>query len=115
PITQHAAVTFANWGESTVDSVMAARGAFDEFSGAKPEIWASGGIRSGLDAAKLLGLGANRVGYAQPALEAALAGRESLCQWMEIQEFELRVALLCTGSTSVSELRAGYGTKTRLN
>ncbi len=116
PVAQRAAETFANWGESTVDSVLAAREVFGESNtGKQPEIWASGGVRSGLDAAKLLGLGADRVGYAQPALEAALAGSEALCQWMEIQEFELKVALFSTGSCSVSELRAGYGTKTRLN
>jgi isopentenyl-diphosphate delta-isomerase len=96
-----AAETFADWGVPTAESVAAAAGIL----GAKTEIWASGGVRSGLDAAKLIALGAHRVGYAKPALEAALAGDESLDRWMERQELELRVALFCTGSAMPSTLR----------
>ncbi len=96
-----AARTFATWGESTVDSVLAARAALPG-----TEIWASGGVRSGLDAAKLIALGAQRVGYAKPALEAALAGEKQLHDWMERQEFELKTALFCTGSASPAELAA---------
>jgi isopentenyl-diphosphate Delta-isomerase len=95
---QAAAATFANWGEATVDSVLAAREALSP----QTEIWASGGARSGLDAAKLIALGAHRVGYAKPALEAALTGPIELRHWMELQEYELRIALLCTGSATPS-------------
>lgn len=96
-----AAITFANWGEPTADSVIAARRTLKKNS----EIWASGGVRTGLDAAKLIALGAHRVGYAQPALETALEGEERLDRWMQQQEFELRVALFCTGSRTPAELR----------
>jgi isopentenyl-diphosphate delta-isomerase len=97
--------TFADWGEPTVDATLAAR----EALGDGTEIWASGGVRSGLDAAKLIALGAHRVGYAQPALEAALQGPERLSRWMETQEFELTVALFCTGNASPEALRARPG------
>ena len=96
-----AAEAFANWGESTVSSVVAAEKALSK----KTEIWASGGVRSGLDAAKLIALGAKRIGYAKPALEAALKGEAPLHRWMEQQEFELKVALFCTGSVSPETLR----------
>jgi isopentenyl-diphosphate Delta-isomerase len=96
-----AAATFANWGEPTVDSVIAARRSVRK----KTDIWASGGVRSGLDAAKLIALGSHRVGYAQPALQAALSGEASLDRWMQQQEFELRVALFCTGSSTPKALR----------
>ncbi len=100
-----ASATFANWGEPTVQSVLAAK----QELGSQTEIWASGGVRSGLDSAKLIALGAHRVGYAQPALKAALLGERELHQWMEQQEFELRVALFCTGSLDPKTLRGKAG------
>jgi isopentenyl-diphosphate Delta-isomerase len=97
-----AAATFADWGEATVDSVLAAR----ETLGSQTEIWASGGVRSGLDAAKLIALGAHRVGYAKPALEAALTGPIELRHWMELQEYELKIALFCSGCATPADLRS---------
>jgi isopentenyl-diphosphate delta-isomerase len=73
------------------------------------EAWASGGVRTGLHAAKLFALGADRVGYAQPALKAALEGAVALDAWMALQEYELKVALFCTGSRTIGELRAQEG------
>ena len=96
-----AAQTFAEWGVSTVDSVRAAA----RILSAPTQVWASGGVRSGLDAAKLIALGAQRVGYAKPALEAAMRGVAELEFWMELQEYELKVALLCTGSKTCQQLR----------
>jgi isopentenyl-diphosphate delta-isomerase len=100
-VRAHAAKTFANWGVTTVDSVRLAAKILPKTT----EIWASGGVRSGLDAAKLIALGATRVGFAKPALEAALAGEGELARWMETVEFELRTALFCTGNRSPAELR----------
>lgn len=95
------AETFRSWGNSTVESVIAARKTL------KPsvEIWASGGVRTGLDAAKLIALGAHRVGFAKPALEAAVLGEKELDQWMERIETELRTAMFCMGYASVKKLR----------
>jgi isopentenyl-diphosphate delta-isomerase len=99
-IRAQAAETFANWGVSTVDSVRAARKILPKTT----EVWASGGVRSGLDAAKLLALGANRVGFAKPALEAALLGDAELDAWMTKIEFELRLALYSSGYRTVKAL-----------
>ncbi len=98
--------TFADWGIPTPESVREAREAFSSKKDSSSiEVWASGGVRSGLDAAKLIALGADRVGYAKPALEAALAGEEALDHWMELQEFELKTALFCTGCRTPEGLR----------
>ena len=99
-IQDRASQIYAGWGIPTAESV---RQVVQKAT--RAEVWASGGVRSGLDAAKLIALGAHRVGYAQPALVAALEGEAALDRWMESQEFELRVALFCTGSRSPHELR----------
>jgi isopentenyl-diphosphate delta-isomerase len=101
---QAASHTFANWGEGTIDSLFAAKASFSKTK-KKPELWASGGIRNGLDAAKAIAIGANKVGLAQPALEAALEGEAALHAWMDRIEFELKIALFCTGSKDVTALQ----------
>ena len=110
-LSARAAETFANWGMTTWQSVAAAgrvRSAAQARRGKESriwEVWASGGMRSGLDAAKMIALGAHRVGFAKPALEAALTSPQALRDWMEQQEFELKVALFCTGSKNPAVLR----------
>lgn len=92
--------SFKDWGIPTVDSL---RSAID----VKPdyEVWASGGVRSGLDAAKLFGLGAKMVGVAQPVMMAAVESTKAVEELLTRLEYELRMALFCTGSRGVQELR----------
>ncbi len=92
--------TFQSWGVSLLDSLLAARAAKPDF-----EIWGSGGVRTGLDAAKCLALGARMVGIAKPVIEAALAGENALDERLALFEYELKTALFCTGSRTVAELR----------
>lgn len=104
-VLSEAAEVFKNWGISTVESVQNATRAFVSRNGGRsPEVWASGGVRTGLDAAKLLALGAVRVGFAKPVLEAALQGEDALDLWMQKREYELKVAMFCTGSSRVADL-----------
>jgi isopentenyl-diphosphate delta-isomerase len=98
-----AAQTFQGWGISTVESLLTA----SRLKLGKKEIWASGGIRSGLDAAKAIALGAAKIGFAKPALEAALKGEATLDSWMNRIELELKIALFCTGHASPESLRKG--------
>jgi isopentenyl-diphosphate Delta-isomerase len=67
---------------------------------------ATGGIRSGLDAAKALALGATLVGVARPLLQAALDGDAAVDTWVEQFLDELRTVLFLTGSVDIAALRA---------
>lgn len=95
-----ASETYRDWGIGTVDSLISAMEIERRF-----DVWASGGVRSGLDAAKLVAVGAKMVGFAKPIIEAALEGEEKLDQSMERLEYEFRMALFCTGARTVAELR----------
>jgi isopentenyl-diphosphate delta-isomerase len=100
PLLAQTAKTFKNWGINTVTAVKLAESIKPHF-----EIWGSGGVRNGLDAAKLFALGATTAGLAKLLLEAALDSAEAVFQLMTMIEYELKVAMFCTGSRTISDLK----------
>jgi isopentenyl-diphosphate delta-isomerase len=89
-----------DWGIPTVASIGLA-------SRAGLPIVATGGIRSGLDAAKAIAMGATAVGVARPLLQAALAGGDdSVAAWVAEFAEGLRAAMFLTGSADLEALRA---------
>jgi isopentenyl-diphosphate delta-isomerase len=100
PMRHKASATFSNWGIDTVRSVRDAYSLEPTF-----EIWGSGGVRHGLDAARLFALGASTVGFAKPMLNAALHATKDVLALMASIEYELKVAMFCTGSRVLSDLK----------
>ena len=98
---RQAADTFQNWGVSTVASLQEAQ----KLTHRDFQLWASGGVRSGLDAAKLIALGAERLGIAQPLLSCASQGVAETIHFMHTIEFELKIALFCSGCQNLQQLK----------
>lgn len=93
-----ASSAFNDWGYSTVDCLLASQ-EIVLFN----QIWASGGIRNGVDSAKCLALGARAVGIAQPLMKAAVMNEESVVRVMEKFDYELKVAMFCTGIKQIAD------------
>ncbi|NOZ29020.1 MAG: type 2 isopentenyl-diphosphate Delta-isomerase [Chloroflexi bacterium] len=94
------AAAFADWGIPTAEALVAVRR-----SAPGIPIIASGGIRTGIDVAKCLALGAEAVGMASPLLKAAAVSAEAVIAEVETLATELRVAMFCAGAGDVAALR----------
>ncbi len=95
------AETFADWGTPTADAVRALRERFPS-----TPLVASGGVRSGVDIAKALALGADLCGLALPFLEAASISRAAVDELIGTLIDGLRIAMFATGSARISALRS---------
>lgn len=92
---------FSEWGIPT--AVLLA-----SFGGAQDRLIASGGIRTGVDAAKALALGAELAGFALPVIREVVAGgADAVISMFHSLERSLRAAMLLTGSSTITALRRG--------
>ncbi|MEG3056843.1 MAG: type 2 isopentenyl-diphosphate Delta-isomerase [Methanoculleus sp.] len=88
---------FLSWGIPTVVSLR-------EVRATGGPIIATGGLRSGVDIAKAIALGADLGGMALPLLKAAMEGDDVLSATIEAIHRELRVAMFLTGSRTIQDL-----------
>jgi len=93
------AETFAGWGYPTLEATVALRAAFRDAT-----LVASGGVRSGVDVAKALALGANVAGAALPFLEPATRSADAVTTTLENFVRGFRIALFASGCRGVEDL-----------
>jgi isopentenyl-diphosphate delta-isomerase len=88
---------YRDWGIPTPISLV-------EAGVANLPLIATGGVRSGLDIARALSLGATLVGMAFPFLKAASESFEAVCELVEELILELKVAMQLSGAASVAQM-----------
>ncbi len=89
--------TFWDWGIPTPASIVLANVGLP--------LIATGGVRSGLDAAKGIALGATAAGMAKPMLEAARESADAVVAELRAVIEELKAAMFLTGASSIGELQ----------
>ena len=90
---------FADWGIPSPDAIREVAAVPDVF------VIGSGGLRSGVDAAKAIALGARVVGMAYPFLAPATVSAEAVVEKIGRIVDELKIAMLCVGTRTIDELR----------
>ncbi len=100
------AESFGAWGYPTVDATIELRRAFPHAT-----IVASGGVRTGLDVAKALAVGANAAALGLPFLEPATKSVEAVADTLAILITGLRIAMFASGCRRLDDLPAARYTR----
>lgn len=101
PSQARLAAAFVDWGIPTAESIMQVRQAVKTM-----RIFASGGLRSGVDVAKGIALGAELGGMAGPFLKAAVKSSEAVVETINEVSRELQVAMFAAGAGDIASLQA---------
>jgi isopentenyl-diphosphate delta-isomerase len=91
--------SFIAWGIPTADSIAMARSAAPGIP-----IFASGGLRDGIDVAKCIALGATLGGMAGPFLKAAAISTDRAAAAIRLFTQQLRVTMFATGAPNLESL-----------
>ena len=102
PRTLELASSFRDWGLTTGTALVMARDALGPAR--KVNLVATGGIRSGIDVAKAVALGADMAGIGLPLFKAALQGAPEVEAALDQVIKGLRTVMMCTGSRNLQGL-----------
>ena len=99
------AAEFINWGIPTKEAILNVKRAAPQMI-----VFASGGLRSGIDIAKCIAIGARIGGMAGPFLKAASTSLDETIAKIQEISHQIRVCMFATGSKSLRDLN-----ETRIN
>jgi isopentenyl-diphosphate delta-isomerase len=102
--TRQLAATFVGWGIPTADSILNVKKAVPDMT-----VFASGGIKDGLDIAKCIALGATLGGMAGQFLKAAAVSTEKVVEMMKLTKKQIEVTMFACGAKEIRELDASRG------
>ncbi len=94
------AAAFIDWGISTADSIQLVRRAAPYLP-----VFASGGIRTGIEITKSISLGASLGGMASPFLKAAAISTEATIQTIQEITREIQVCMFAVGAKNINDLQ----------
>ncbi len=101
-----AAYFFRDWGIPTAESLKMIRESC-------PDIFliASGGIRTGIDIAKAIALGADMAGIALPLLKQIKISVKEAVNYVKELEAGLKIAMFCIGVQNIKQLKNNFNLK----
>ena len=97
--TRQLAATFVGWGIPTTDSILNVKKAVPDMT-----IFASGGLKDGLDIAKCIALGATLGGMAGQFLKAAAVSTEKAIEMMKLTKRQIEVTMFNVGAATLDKL-----------
>jgi isopentenyl-diphosphate delta-isomerase len=96
------AATFVGWGIPTAESILNVKKVAPTMT-----VFASGGIKDGLDIAKCIALGATLGGMAGQFLKAAAVSTENVVEMMKLTKRQIEVTMFACGAGEIGELEIG--------
>jgi isopentenyl-diphosphate delta-isomerase len=99
--TRQLAATFVGWGIPTSDSILNVKKAVPDMT-----VFASGGLKDGLDIAKCVALGATLGGMAGQFLKAAAISTEKTVEMMKLTRRQIEVTMFACGAREIKELES---------
>src|SRR5512138_2784452 len=100
--TRELAGTFVGWGIPTAESILNVKKAASDMA-----VFASGGLKDGLDIAKCIALGATLGGMAGQFLKAAAVSTEKVMDVMKLTKRQIEVTMFAAGAETLEGLKVG--------